>query len=88
LRAPSEQAAPMPGEANHPRRAQRIPLPAAFIANALLSPCRLSANRNPGRTATAIEAAMEELVSLAREYCGGEVSWSLLDPEHLWAVME
>jgi len=38
--------------------------------------------------ATAVEAAMEELVSLVREYCGGEVSWSLLDRDHPWAVME
>lgn len=38
--------------------------------------------------ATAVEAAMEELVSLAREYCGGEVSWSMLDRDHPWAVME
>ena len=38
--------------------------------------------------ATAIEAAMEELVSLVREYCGGEVSWSMLDHDHPWAVME
>jgi lysyl-tRNA synthetase class 2 len=38
--------------------------------------------------ATAVEAAMEELVSLIREYCGGEVSWSMLDRDHPWAVME
>ena len=38
--------------------------------------------------ATAVEAAMEELVSLVREYCGGEVSWSMLDRDHPWAVME
>jgi lysyl-tRNA synthetase class 2 len=37
---------------------------------------------------TAVEAAMEELVSLVREYCGGEVSWSMLDRDHPWAVME
>jgi len=37
--------------------------------------------------ATAVEAAMEELVSLVREYCGGEVSWSLLDRDHPWAAM-
>jgi len=38
--------------------------------------------------ATAVEAAMEELVSLVRHYCGGQVSWSLLDRDHPWAVME
>jgi DNA/RNA-binding domain of Phe-tRNA-synthetase-like protein len=38
--------------------------------------------------ASAIKAAMEELVSLVRQYCGGEVSWSLLDRDHPWAVME
>ena len=38
--------------------------------------------------ATAIEAAMEELVSLVREHCGGEVSWSMLDRAHPWAPME
>jgi len=38
--------------------------------------------------ASAIKAAMEELVSLVREYCGGEVSWSLLDRDHPWAMME
>ncbi|HUS71269.1 MAG TPA: phenylalanine--tRNA ligase beta subunit-related protein [Anaerolineae bacterium] len=38
--------------------------------------------------ATAVEAAMEELVSLVREYCGGEVFWSMLDHDHPWAVME
>jgi len=38
--------------------------------------------------AIAVEAPMEELVSLVREYCGGEVSWSMLDRDHPWAVME
>ena len=38
--------------------------------------------------ATAIEAAMEELVSLVREHCEGETSWSILDRDHPWAVME
>jgi lysyl-tRNA synthetase class 2 len=38
--------------------------------------------------ATAVEAATEELVSLVREYCGGEISWSMLDRDHPWAVME
>lgn len=36
----------------------------------------------------AIEAAMEELVSLVSEHCGGEISCSLLDRDHPWAVME
>jgi DNA/RNA-binding domain of Phe-tRNA-synthetase-like protein len=35
-----------------------------------------------------IQAAMEELVSLVQEYCGGEVSWSLLDRDHPWAMVE
>lgn len=38
--------------------------------------------------ASAIEAAMKELVSLVREYCGGQVSWSLLDRDHPWAMTE
>ena len=33
-------------------------------------------------------AAMEQLVSLVREHCGGEVSWSLVDRDHPWAVKE
>jgi hypothetical protein len=37
--------------------------------------------------ATAIKAAMEELVSLVRHYCGGAISWSMLDRDHPWAVM-
>jgi DNA/RNA-binding domain of Phe-tRNA-synthetase-like protein len=41
-----------------------------------------------GITLAEIEAAMEELVSLIREYCGGQVSWSTVDREHPWAVME
>ena len=41
-----------------------------------------------GITLAAVEAAMEELVSLVKEYCGGEVSWSLVDRDHPWAVME
>jgi DNA/RNA-binding domain of Phe-tRNA-synthetase-like protein len=41
-----------------------------------------------GITLAAVEAAMEELVSLVREYCSGEVSWSLVDRDHPWAVME
>jgi len=38
--------------------------------------------------ASAIKAAMEELVSLVQEYCGGQVSWSLVDRDHPWAMME
>ena len=37
--------------------------------------------------ASAIKGAMEELVSLVQEYCGGEVSWSMVDRDHPWAVM-
>lgn len=37
---------------------------------------------------TAVEATIEELVSLVREYCGGEVSWSMVDRDSPWAVME
>ena len=36
----------------------------------------------------AIDAAMEELVSLVKEYNGGDVSWSMVDRDHPWAVME
>lgn len=39
-------------------------------------------------TRAAVEGAMEELVSLVKEYCGGEVSWSTVDRDHPWAVME
>ena len=39
-------------------------------------------------TRAAIDAAMEELVSLVKEYCGGEVSWSMVDRDHPWAVKE
>ena len=39
-------------------------------------------------TRAAIDAAMEELVSLVREYNGGEVSWSMVDRDHPWSVME
>ncbi len=35
-----------------------------------------------------VEAATRELVSLVSQYCGGELSWSLLDPDHPWAVSE
>jgi len=31
---------------------------------------------------------MEELVSRVREYCGGEISWSMVDRDSPWAVME
>lgn len=36
----------------------------------------------------AVEAATKELASLLGEYCGGELRWSLLDPEHPWAAGE
>jgi len=39
-------------------------------------------------TRASIDAAMEELVSLVREYNGGEVSWSMVDRDHPWAVKE
>ena len=39
-----------------------------------------------GITMSAIEAAMEELVSLVKEHCGGEVSWSMVDRDHPWAT--
>jgi DNA/RNA-binding domain of Phe-tRNA-synthetase-like protein len=39
-----------------------------------------------GIEGASIEAAMEELVALVREHCGGEIS--LLDRHHPWAVME
>jgi DNA/RNA-binding domain of Phe-tRNA-synthetase-like protein len=41
-----------------------------------------------GVTLAEIEAAIEELVSLVQEYCGGEISWSLVDRDDPWAVME
>jgi DNA/RNA-binding domain of Phe-tRNA-synthetase-like protein len=41
-----------------------------------------------GIKAESVEAAMQELVSLVREHCGGEISWSALDRDHPWAVME
>jgi len=37
---------------------------------------------------TAVEGAMEELVSLVKEYCGGDVPWSMVDRDHPWAVKE
>ena len=36
----------------------------------------------------AVEAAMQELVSLVTEHCGGEGSSSILHRDHPWAVME
>ena len=36
----------------------------------------------------AVEAAMQELVSLVKEHCGGEVSWSLVVRDDPWAEME
>jgi DNA/RNA-binding domain of Phe-tRNA-synthetase-like protein len=41
-----------------------------------------------GIESASIEAAIEDLVSLVREHCGGEISWSTLDRDHPWAVME
>jgi DNA/RNA-binding domain of Phe-tRNA-synthetase-like protein len=41
-----------------------------------------------GITLGEIEAAMEELVSLVKEHCGGQVSWSTVDRDHPWALME
>jgi DNA/RNA-binding domain of Phe-tRNA-synthetase-like protein len=38
-------------------------------------------------TAATVQAAMEELVSLVKEYCGGEVSWSMLDRDSPLAMM-
>lgn len=35
-----------------------------------------------------VEAATKELASLVSRFCGGELSWSLLDPDHPWAVPE
>lgn len=31
---------------------------------------------------------MEELVSLVEEYCGAELSWTVLDLDRPWAVGE
>lgn len=36
----------------------------------------------------AVEAAIEELVSLVQEYCGGELSWTVLDRDHPWATAQ
>lgn len=36
----------------------------------------------------AVEAATEELASLVSRFCGGELSWSLLDPDRPWAISE
>lgn len=36
----------------------------------------------------AVEAAIEELVSLVKQYCGGELSWTVLDLDHPWTVGE
>lgn len=41
-----------------------------------------------GITLSAVEAAMEELVALVKEHCGGEISWSSVDRDHPWALME
>ena len=39
-------------------------------------------------TRAAIDAAMEELVSLVKEYNGGDVPWSMVDRDHPWAMKE
>ncbi len=36
----------------------------------------------------AVQAAIEELVSLVQEYCGGELSWTVLDRDHPWATAQ
>lgn len=36
----------------------------------------------------AVEAATKELVTLVGQYCGGDLSWSLLDRDHPWAASE
>ncbi len=33
----------------------------------------------------AVQTAIEELVSLVQEYCGGELSWTVVDHDHPWA---
>jgi DNA/RNA-binding domain of Phe-tRNA-synthetase-like protein len=36
----------------------------------------------------AVEAATKELAALVGQFCGGELSWALLDPDHPWATSE
>jgi DNA/RNA-binding domain of Phe-tRNA-synthetase-like protein len=36
----------------------------------------------------AVQAAIEELVSLVKEYCGGELSWTVVDRDHARASPE
>jgi len=48
---------------------------------------RLTIEGVNGITLGAIEGAMEELFSLVREHCGGEVSWSLVGRDHPWAFV-
>jgi len=36
----------------------------------------------------AVEAAIKELASLVEEYCGGELTWTVLDRDRAWAVAE
>lgn len=36
----------------------------------------------------AVEAATKELASLVSQYCGGELSWSVLDADRPWALSE
>jgi len=35
-----------------------------------------------------VEAATEELASLVSQFCGGALSWSLLDPDRPWAASQ
>ncbi len=35
-----------------------------------------------------VEAASRELAALVSELCNGELSWSLLDPDHPWIMFE
>jgi DNA/RNA-binding domain of Phe-tRNA-synthetase-like protein len=36
----------------------------------------------------AVETATKELVTLVGQFCGGELSWSLLDTDNPWAISE
>jgi DNA/RNA-binding domain of Phe-tRNA-synthetase-like protein len=47
----------------------------------------LTAEGVNGITGAAVETAIEDLVSLVSEYCSGEISCSVLDCDHPWAVM-
>jgi DNA/RNA-binding domain of Phe-tRNA-synthetase-like protein len=39
-------------------------------------------------TRESVQATLEELVALVTEHCGGTISWSMVDRDHPWAVME